>query len=256
MSKVYADAVTSPEATQDLTLGGSGDNVIVTAGATLKTNTIKDSGGNILWTSDGSGTLSGVNTAMKGNMVLLSSQTVSNSASVSCTSAITGAFTTYKLYIFKLINIHPDTDNVDFNFNGSIDGGSNYNVTKTTTQFRVYHNEDNSGTPAIADNPGADLANATGDQRFIGGASGGSSDLDSTTEITMHLFNPSSTTYVKHFYMDAQGVKTGPSGSVQTSSTYFTAGYFNTASAINALIFRCGSGNFDGTIKLYGISKS
>ena len=183
-------------------------------------------------------------------MKLLTTNTLSNAASSSFTSSIDS---TYKLYIFKLINIHPDTDNVNFNFNGSIDGGSNYNVTKTTTQFRTYHNEDDSGTPTVAYNGGADLAQATGDQIIIGGASGGSSDEDSTTETIMHLFNPSSTTYVKHFYMSAQGVKTGPSSTVQTSSTYFTAGYFNTTSAINALIFRCTSGTFDGVIKMYGV---
>ncbi|MDP7638040.1 MAG: hypothetical protein QF577_10910, partial [Phycisphaerae bacterium] len=113
MSKVYTDTVTSTEASQDLTLGGSGDNVIVTAGATLKTNTVKDSGGNTLWTSDGSGNLSSVNAAMKGNMVLLSTQTASNAASVSFTSGIDS---TYKLYIFKFYDVNPATDNTDFQF--------------------------------------------------------------------------------------------------------------------------------------------
>ena len=252
MSKVVTTTILPDVAGGSVTLGGTGDSVVAT-GNDIRANVLQDAGGNAVFTSNGSGVMSGMNSAFAGAMNLISTQTASNSASVAITSGIDS---TYDVYMLKLINIHPDTDNVDFNFNGSIDGGSNYNVTKTTTQFRAYHNEDNSGTPAIAYNTGGDLAQATGDQRFIGGASGGSSDLDSTTEITMHLFNPSSTTYVKHFYMDAQGVKTGPSGSVQTSSTYFTAGYFNTTSAINALIFRCGSGNFDGTIKLYGISKS
>jgi len=252
MSNIVTDKIIPDSGSSNtLTVGGTGDSVVVLD--SLNVNSLQDAGGNNIFVSNGSGTITSKNSGVSGALNLISTQTASNSASVAITSGIDS---TYDVYMLKLINIHPDTDNVDFNFNGSIDGGSNYNVTKTTTQFRAYHNEDNSGTPAVAYNSGGDLAQSTADQRFMGGASGGSSDEDSTTEITMHLFGPSNTTYVKQFYMDAQGVKTGPSASVQTSSTYFTAGYFNTTSAINALIFRCGSGNFDGTIKLYGISKS
>ena len=138
MSKVYTDTVTSTEASQDLTLGGSGDNVIVTAGATLKTNTIKDSGGNTLWTSDGSGNLSSVNTALKGNMVLLSTQTASNAASVSFTSGIDS---TYKLYIFKFYDVNPVTDGAEFTFQCNATDSTSYDETMTTTYFRAYHDE-------------------------------------------------------------------------------------------------------------------
>ena len=251
MSTVIATSVLPDSTANDtLTIGATGDSLAI-SGDSLNLNTLQDAGGNTIFVSDGSGSIT--SQGFPGALTHILSQTASNSTSISFTSGIDS---TYDVYIFKFINIHPDTDNVDFNFNGSIDGGSNYNATKTTTQFRVYHNEDDSGTPALAYNPGGDLAQSTGDQRFIGGASGGGSDTDASVSIIMHLFNPSSTTYVKHFYMDAQGVKTGPSASVQTSSTYFTAGYFNTTSAINALIFRCSSGTFDGTIAMYGISKS
>jgi hypothetical protein len=74
-----------------------------------------------------------------GNMVLISSQTASDSASLSFT---TGIDSTYKEYQFYFIDINPATDNVDFSFNLSTDGGSNYNVTKTTTTFRSYNAED------------------------------------------------------------------------------------------------------------------
>ena len=121
MSKVYADAVATPEPTDDLTLGGSGDNVIVTAGATLKTNTVKDSGGNTLFTSDGSGNLSSLNSGLKGNMVLLTTNTFTNATSSSFTSGIDS---TYKLYIFKFYDINPATDRVTFATQFSTDGGS------------------------------------------------------------------------------------------------------------------------------------
>jgi len=83
---------------------------------------------------------SGVDT---GDLVLISSQTASSSASIEFTS---GLDSTYDSYVFKFINIHPATDDVYFQFNLSTDGGSNYNVTKTTTSFEAYHNESDSAT--------------------------------------------------------------------------------------------------------------
>ena len=140
MSKVYADAVATPEPTDDLTLGGSGDNVIVTAGATLKTNTVKDSGGNTLWTSDGSGNLSSINSGLKGNMTLLTTNTASNAASSSFTSLIDS---TYKLYIFKFIDVNPATNNAEFTISSKYCGRkSGYNETMTQRHFHAYHYED------------------------------------------------------------------------------------------------------------------
>ena len=175
---------------------------------------------------------------------LISTATASSASDVEITSGIDN---TYDEYMFVCTDIHLDTDDKDFNFNGSIDGGSNYNVAKTTAQFRAYHDEDDSAT-ALEYNGGGDLAQATGDQRFMGGIAGGAI-ADASISIIMHLFNPSNTTYVKHFYMTAQAMKDGPK-----SSAYYTAGYFNTTSAIDALIFRCDSGTFDGVIQMYGIA--
>ena len=78
-----------------------------------------------------------------GSMNLISTQTASSSATLSFTSGIDS---TYKEYVFKFYNIHPATNNAKFTFSLSIDGGSNYNVTKTTTMFRASHDEDDSGT--------------------------------------------------------------------------------------------------------------
>ena len=245
MSKVYADAVTSTEANQDLTLGGSGDNVIVTAGATLKTNTVKDSGGNTLWTSDGSGTVSSVNSAISpSNMVLLSTQTASNAASLSFTSGINN---TYRLYIFKFIDINPVTDNTYFTFQGNVVGQTGYNETIHSTFFSAYHDEADGNTD-LQYETSRDQAQGTAYQYLIGGVGSGA---DECCAGELYLFAPSSTTYVKNFYSRVIEYYY-----VDYAIDNFCAGYFNVTAAIDDIQFKMDSGNFDGTIALYGISKS
>jgi hypothetical protein len=176
-----------------------------------------------------------------GNMVLLSSQTASDSASISFT---TGIDSTYKEYQFYFIDIHPRTDQAEFNFNLSTDGGSNYNVTKTTTMFWAYHDEADTDT-ILGYRTAEDLAQSTSDQIIaIDTGNGADEDLAGS----MSLFNPSSTTYVKHFISNTNSYN----ASNYTTNAY-VAGYGNTTSAINAIIFRMSSGNFDGTILMYGI---
>jgi hypothetical protein len=183
--------------------------------------------------------------APAGTLTLLSTQTASASATISFT---TGLDSTYDEYIFKFINIHPATDNHFFQFNGSTDGGSNYNVTKTTTKFRALHTESDS-TTSLAYHSTDDLAQSTSDQRLVNGLGNGN---DESLSGEMILFNPSSTTYVKHFIARINQYEAG-----NQSDDNFTAGYFNTTSAINAIIFKMGSGNIDdGIIKLYGVKKS
>ncbi len=244
MSKVYTDTVTSTEASQDLTLGGSGDNVIVTAGATLKTNTVKDSGGNTLWTSDGSGNLSSVNAVMKGNMTLLSTQTASNAASVSFTSGIDN---TYRLYIFKFIDIHSDNDAVNFSFQANATDTADYNdIAMTTTHFATLHLESDGGTPEVSYRTASDQAQGTAFQKLTG--PGMQNDADASLGGTLWLFNPSNTTYVKHFYSRMQYME----NSARSWETY-VGGYFNTTTAIDDLRFKMSAGTFDGTIKMYGL---
>jgi len=62
-----------------------------------------------------------------GAEILISSQTASGDGTLDFTSGIDS---TYKEYIFKFIHMHPATNDADFSFNGSTDGGSNYNVLK------------------------------------------------------------------------------------------------------------------------------
>ena len=175
-------------------------------------------------------------------ITLISSQTASNSASLSFTS---GLDSTYKAYKFVFSSIHPRTDAVYLTFQGSTDGGSNYNVTKTTTVFESYHDEGDTNT-TLEYNTTDDLAQSTAFQII---ANGVGNDNDQQVSGTLTLFNPSSTTYVKHF--------------ISRSNSYhnnnfifdtFGAGYGNTSSAINAVRFQMSSGNIDaGTIYLYGI---
>jgi len=177
-----------------------------------------------------------------GNMVLLSTQTASASASISFTSGITS---TYKEYMFIFNNCHPSVDGSRFDFNLSTDGGSNWNVTKTTTFFRAVHPEDDSFT-GLGYVTGLDRAQSTSDQPLIDGVG---SDADQSISGYLHLFNPSDTTFVKHFI--------ARTSSVRNDDYHFDcllAGYGNTVSACDGVIFRFNSGNIDaGTIQMFGI---
>jgi hypothetical protein len=186
------------------------------------------------------------NAAAAGTLVLLSTQTASASATISFT---TGLNSTYDEYIFKFINIHPATDDVGFLFQASTNGGSSYGITATTTVFRAYHDEGDT-TTALEYAGSFDLAQATGFQSLDAGGVG--NDNDQNDSGTLTLFNPSSTTYVKHFIANVSATQ---------ASNYevngFIAGYFNTTSAINAIQFKMSSGNIDdGIIKMYGVKKS
>ena len=185
------------------------------------------------------------NAASSATLVLLSTQTASASANISFT---TGLDSTYDEYIFKFIDIHPATDDVLFQFNMSTDSGSNYNVTKTTTAFRVRHDEADTAT-ALEYRTSEDLAQSTGFQSLT---TGQGNDADQNSSGTLTLFNPSSTTYVKHFISRLNEYHEG-NVSIETN----TAGYGNTTSAVNAIQFKFSSGNIDdGIIKLYGVKKS
>ena len=179
-----------------------------------------------------------------GGLNLISTQTASSSATISFTS---GLDSTYKEYIFKFYNIHPQTNTTKLQINASADSGSNYNVTKTTNYFQAYHTESDSAT-ALQYYANRDLAQSTSAQQLkdIGNTN------DDSASGTLHLFNPSSETFVKHFFSTFTGA-TGES--TQNLHNSFVGGYFNTTSAIDAIQFSMSSGNIDaGTIKLYGVS--
>ena len=184
-----------------------------------------------------------------GSLTLIKSITASASANISFVHGTDGVVLdgTYLSYVFKFIDIHPSSASTRFQFNGSTDSGSNYNVTKTTTIFIAGHNEADTDA-TLTYQSGDDLAQSTGFQDL---AAYGSSDdaADSSLAGTLTIYNPSNTTYVKHFIARTNYVANTP-----YSVDSYTAGYFNTTSAINAFRFQFTSNNIDdGIIKLYGV---
>ena len=178
-----------------------------------------------------------------GSLTLISTQTASSSSTISFTSGIDS---TYKEYIFKFINIHPGHSSyTDFLFNMSADSGSNYNVTKTTTYFSAISFE-NGSYADIEYSTALDTAQGTGFQTLTDNTG---NDNDQSLSGTLHLFDPSSTTFVKHFKSRISNAEN------QSAIDTFVAGYGNTTSAVDAVQFKFLSGNIDsGTIKLYGVS--
>jgi len=153
---------------------------------------------------------------------------------------------TYKIYVFTFNNIHPATDAVEFQFNMSIDSGSNYNVTKTSAVFGTQHNEaDNSNV--LRYETGDDLAES-GNYQKLSDNLGNSNDESQSGYL--HLFSPSDTTFVKHYIAE-----TNIYFSNDQTERSFIGGYGNTTSAVDAIQFKMSSGNIDaGDICLYGIS--
>ena len=184
-----------------------------------------------------------------GNVVFIKKLTASSSSTLSFVDGTSSVVldNTYKEYIFTFKDIHPQTDNTGFMFNLSTDSGSNYNVTKTTSYHRAYHYENDSAA-VHGYHTGSDLAQSTGEQILLNGAM--STDNDHCLVGFIHIFEPSSTVFVKHFISTIQMVS-----DQNYSYNAFIAGYGNTTSAIDAIRFKMSSGNIDsGTFKLYGVS--
>ena len=177
------------------------------------------------------------------SLVLLSTQTASSSANISFTSGIDS---TYKEYIFKFINIHPSASSGEFQV-GFIDGGSDYDATKTTTLFGSYNDEaDTTADAGVTYATAHDLAQSTSFQK-IGNDMGNQSDACGSG--TLHLYAPSNTTFVKHFISTITHMHQQPA-----AVTNFAAGYCNVTAAIDGVQFKFSSGNIDsGTIKMYGV---
>ena len=179
------------------------------------------------------------------SLVLISTVTASSSSTVEFTSGIDS---TYKEYVFKYINIHPATNDTGFMV-GFRDGSTAYDATKTTTNFRAEHDEAGSST-ALGYAASRDLAQSTAAQTFAGATLGNGNDESLSGEL--HLFNPSSTTFVKHFI--ARASMYHESNAIQDC---YVAGYCNVTAAIDGVQFSMSSGNIDaGTFKLYGIKDS
>ena len=184
-----------------------------------------------------------------GAMVFIKKLTASSSGTLSFVDGSSDVVldNTYKEYMFILNNIHPATDAVNTTFQASTDGGSNYNTTITSTFFRAAHDEADSVVSSVVYGTPQDQAQGTAFQ-ILNYQTGNDNDQSATG--ILHLFNPSSTTFVKHFIYTGQDA-----GYSNISNQRFVAGYFNTTSALDAIQFKMGSGNIDaGTITLYGIN--
>ena len=176
-----------------------------------------------------------------GALTLLETQTASSSATISFTSNIDS---TYDAYMFKFYNIHPSAAS-HFSV-GFRDGGTDYDAVKTTTYFRGYHRE-NGAESGVGYNGNDDLAQSTNFARLNEEPQLGT-DNDHNLCGEMYLFNPSSTTFVKHFFSRAVSL-------ADYILDNYAAGYVNTTTAIDGVQFKMASGNIDsGVIKLYGIS--
>ena len=180
-----------------------------------------------------------------GDLVFISKQTASSSASISFTSGIDS---TYKEYVFYFNNIHTANDGVDITFNLSTDSGSNYNVSKVTTYFTAYQLESDATQGLIYDSSNGDMV-GTGFANIHRDLGNGN---DESLSGYFHLFNPSSSVFVKHFMSSSNLVQLNDQCIVA-----HVAGYGNTTNPVDAIQFKASSGNIDsGTIKLYGIKDS
>ena len=184
-----------------------------------------------------------------GAMTLIKTLTASSSSTLSFVDGSSDVVldNTYPIYLFKIINIHPSVDNHIFEFQGNASGGSGYNETITSTSWRAYHSEGASSSLEYTIND--DLAQGTDFQHLANGV-GNANDESLSGEL--YLFNPSSTVFVKHFIARCIFYEAG-----NMAVDHYTAGYFNTTSAIDEIQFKMASGNIDaGTFKLYGIKDS
>ena len=178
-----------------------------------------------------------------GELVFISKQTASASATIDFTSGIDS---TYKEYIFYFNNMHPATDAVSFQFQGDTGTNTNYNQTITSSYFRAWHRENDTGAN-LGYETSYDQAQGTSFQTLIGNVG---TDNDQSTSGYLHIFNPSSSVFVKHFIsrMNYYGHDDG-------SANDHIAGYFNITTALTRFQFKMSSGNIDsGDIILFGLN--
>lgn len=178
-----------------------------------------------------------------GSLSHIATQTASSSASLSFTSGIDS---TYKEYIFYFVNMHPVTDNVDFRFQANRVSGSGYNETITSTNFQAYH-EENGSSAVLQYRADYDQAQGTAFQ-LLGNTCGNGND--ESISGYLHIFNPSSTTFVKHYIARTNTYYYG-----DITIDLYSAGYFNVESALDEFQFKFSSGNIDsGQILLFGLN--
>ena len=182
-----------------------------------------------------------------GSLTHIATQTASSSASLSFTSGIDS---TYKEYIFYFVNIHPETNRAIFQFQADTGTNTNYNITATSTYFNAYHKEDDSAT-SLGYNDTHDDAQSTS---FLNLTVHNSNNNDSCASGILHIFNPSSSVFVKHFLSRFSHMYEQSNGDNYAWDNY-KGGYFNTQTALTRFQFKYSTGNIDsGQILLFGLN--
>ena len=243
MSKVVATTVLPEDSGEVLTFGDASDAIAI-SGDSLNLNKLQDAGGNNIFTSDGSGNLT-VPSVFGGAFNLLATNTFTGTTT---SDFVTLIDYTYDVYCFKFTDINPDTDQTFFSVQFNVAGGSGYNETMTTSYFGASNDEGGTYTGELTYMTAYDQANGTAYQylsRKIGNGA------DECAAGTLWLYAPSSTVFMKQFYSRANNYYHDD----YTMDTY-VGGYVDTTSAIDEISFKMSSGNMDGEIKMYGISKS
>ena len=187
-----------------------------------------------------------------GSLVFIKKLTASGSANLTFHNGTSGVVldNTYKEYLFTFKNIHPSSNTTDFTFQANAVGESGFNETITSVFINAYNNEADTARagPRFLDSDGRSQANETVFNLLSVSEMG--NDNDQCLGGYIHLFNPSSTTFVKHFMVNINQT-------VRDDYTFhnYASGYFNTTAAIDEIQFKMASGNIDlGDICLYGIS--
>ena len=174
-----------------------------------------------------------------GSLNLLSTVTISSGTSSA--DFTSGIDSTYKEYIFRYINVHGPNEGLTVGFR---DGGSNFDAVKTTTFFKASHAENDSDID-LSYRVNADIAQGTAYQS-LGSTPG--TDNDQSITGYLHLFDPSNTTFVKHFISECN-----TNADAGTTQHTFVAGYCNTTTAIDGVQFKFNSNIDSGIFKMYGV---
>lgn len=243
-STIKVNAIEPEGATTTLTIGKSTGDVIIDADS-VKSNVLKDGGGNSIFTSDGSGNLSGVNAAFGSAYKLVASTTASDSAYIAFGSSV--ITNSYKEYVFRIHGMRPATDEVHFCFNVSGNNGSPYSALTKTTCFGNANVEEDGTGGAMGVDSGMDVTNSTDDANLCEKVG---NDADQSCSGEIQLQNPSSTTYHRLFYSRMFSSKY--SDYIHDTST---GGMINSGTACDYIRFMFSSGNIaSGTISVWGIA--
>ena len=175
-------------------------------------------------------------------MKLISTNTASSDTTLDITSDIGS---TYKLYMFKYYDVNPETDDVNFTFQVNAAGQSGFNETTTTTYYYMHHSEADT-TATWSMNASNDQVSGTGYQIIADGVGNGG---DESAAGTLYLFNPSNTTYMKHWWS-----RCSEYGEDNFAKNVWVDGYFAPTAAIDEVSFKMSSGDFDGIVKMYGVA--